>query len=314
MESPSSPKALFFAPIYRYFGHMHRLLLPLILATGTGIACAEQPFIEHQAGTLPLVLAAPHGGTLRPGELPNRSFGRVAQDTYTAEIVLALAAALEVKTGHRPHVILCRLHRTKVDCNREIKEAAQGNPGAEAAWNEFHKACNTACETVTREQGCGLFLDIHGHRHEDQRVELGYLLTARQLELSNTALDGDALNGEKSSIRELITRSGRNLSALVRGPNSLGSLLEARSILCVPSPTKPAPTPGADYFSGAYDVQAHGSRDGGTISAIQLECPWKGVRDTPDNQRAFVAALAESLIQYFPAVFKMPLAPQKRQN
>ncbi|MCB1207671.1 MAG: hypothetical protein KDK97_00025 [Verrucomicrobiales bacterium] len=293
---------------------MHRLLLPLILAIGTGNSPAEQPFIEYQPGTLPLVLAAPHGGTLKPVDLPNRNFGRVAQDTNTAEIVLALAATLEAKTGQRPHVILCRLHRTKVDCNREIKEAAQGDPAAEAAWHEFHDACATACEAVTQLRGCGLFLDVHGHRHEEPRVELGYLLTANQLAMSNTALDQETTAIEQSSIRELVARSGRNLSALMYGPNSLGSLLEARSILCVPSPTKPAPTPGADYFSGAYDIQAHGSRDGGTVSAIQVECPWKGVRDTADNQRAFVAAMAESLLQYFPAVFKMPLATQKRQK
>lgn len=294
---------------------MHRILLPLfaiLMATYGVNAADEPPFIEYQPGTLPLILAAPHGGTLRPADVPNRSFGRVAQDSNTAEITLALAAQLEAKTGQRPHVILCRLHRTKVDCNREIKEAAQGDPAAETAWHEFHDACIQACETVTKDHGCGLFLDIHGHRHEEPRVELGYLLTAAQLTTSNSLLDADPAALSSTSIKELITRSGRSLSALVRGPNSLGSLLEARSFLCVPSPSKAAPTPGADYFSGAYDVQAHGSRDAGSVSAIQVECPWKGVRDTEANRKVFVEALADSLVQYFPAVFKMPLAKKQR--
>ena len=129
---------------------------------------------------------------------------------------------------------------------------------------------------------------------------------------SRNLLDADPAALSSTSIKELITRSGRSLSALVRGPNSLGSLLEARSFLCVPSPSKAAPTPGADYFSGAYDVQAHGSRDAGSVSAIQVECPWKGVRDTEANRKVFVEALADSLVQYFPAVFKMPLAKKQR--
>ena len=77
---------------------MHRILLPLfaiLMATYGVNAADEPPFIEYQPGTLPLILAAPHGGNLRPADVPNRSFGRVAQDSNTAEITLALAAQLE---------------------------------------------------------------------------------------------------------------------------------------------------------------------------------------------------------------------------
>lgn len=59
----------------------------------------------------------------------------------------------------------------------------------------------------------------------------------------------------------------------------------------------------AGYYTGAYDVAAHGSRDGGAVSAIQVECPWNNVRDKPENQRRFAVALAEALGVYFEVHF-----------
>src|SRR5436309_5991656 len=94
-------------------------------------------YIEYLAGDLPFILSAPHGGRERPEELPDREQGTFAFDTNTRELVRAAAGELHERTGHWPHVIICRIHRRKLDCNREIVEAAAGNALAEQAWKEY---------------------------------------------------------------------------------------------------------------------------------------------------------------------------------
>jgi len=224
-------------------------------------------------------------------------------DTNTAPLAEMIIEELGLRYGGKPHAIFARLHRSRLDPNRDIKEAAQGDPLAEAAWHRFHDGAQKACDLVMKKFGCGLLLDIHGHRHLDQRVELGYLIKASELKASDAELNANTALIATTSIRELDQRSPQSFAELVRGPQSLGGLLEARGFRCLPSPSKLNPGALAGYFSGAYDVTAHGSRDHGTVSAIQVECPWTHVRDRPENQRRFAKALAESLGVYFQVHF-----------
>ncbi|SKA99461.1 hypothetical protein SAMN02745166_02947 [Prosthecobacter debontii] len=266
-------------------------------------------YIESSPGTLPIILTAPHGGDLKPASLLTRRYGVTAKDSNTRELSLLIAQELEKRYGGRPHLVICRLHRSKLDCNRELTEAAQGDPTAIAAWQRFHAEAEAQEKAVIQRHGTGLTLDIHGHRHEDPRVELGYLLTSKLLNtVSDAQLDRDAHYRTLTSLRTLSGQTPHRFSDLIRGPSSLGALLEAKGFHCLPSPSKPSPGQAA-YFSGAYDITAHGSRDdAGPISAIQLECPWEGVRDTPAHQRRFAQALAECLGTYFETHFQRPLS------
>ena len=260
---------------------------------------ALEQLIEVRSGTLPIILTVPHGGTLKPDNVLARRYGVTGMDANTAPLSEMIIEELETRYGGKPHAIFARLHRSRLDPNRDIKEAAQGEPTAEAAWHRFHESAQKACETVMQKHGYGLLLDIHGHRHIDQRVELGYLIKGEPLKATDTELNADAALIASTSIRDLDKRSPQSFAELVRGPQSLGGLLEFRGFRCLPSPTKSFPGVLAGYFSGAYDITAHGSRDGGTVSAIQVECPWNNLRDRPENQRRFAKALAESLGVYF---------------
>lgn len=278
---------------------------------------AETPpaYIEVQPGTLPLLLTIPHGGDLKPASFLSRRYGVTAKDSNTVELGQMLREELQTLYGGTPHLVICRLHRSKLDCNRELKEAAQGDEQAVAAWKQFHHSAEEIEKTITRTHGQGLTLDLHGHRHEDPRVELGYLLPAKLLNsVSDTKLDNDPALPQQSSIRWLAGQTQEPFSSLIRGPSSLGAMLEKKGFPSLPSPAKPSPGKAA-YFSGAYDIAAHGSRDGGSISAIQVECPWTGVRDTPANQRRFAKALAACLGRYFEVHFQVPLGqPSKRSS
>lgn len=263
------------------------------------VRMGAQDYIEYQPGTLPLIIAAPHGGTLRPDGIPNRSFGRVAQDSYTQELARVLSDQLQKLYGARPHLIICRLHRMKVDCNRELTEAAQGDPVAERAWNDFQGFIKEAREEVLKRHGEGLFIDLHGHRHPEGRVELGYLLTRDDLSVSDAELEANQQYREKTSLRTLAGRTTASFADLLRGGTSLGALLETRGYPSIPSPVHAAPKGEEEYFNGGYNTATHGSKNGGRICGLQIECPFKGVRDREENREKFAMALAQSLGQWW---------------
>jgi hypothetical protein len=247
-------------------------------------------YVEYIPGELPVILSAPHGGGLKPSEIPNRNYGTIGADRNTAELTYAVRDALIELTGYAPHIVVSHLHRVKLDPNREIEEAAQGDAFAEYAWNEFHRWIQLARINV-HVRGEGMYFDMHGHGHAAERLELGYLLSSEELNGTDASLDGLSIV-QRTSIRELGRDTAIRFSALLRGPTSLGGMLEDEGILSVPSPS--VPSPGGDpYFSGGFNTQEYGSRsDTELVSGIQLEHHYPGLRDTDENRRAYAAKLA----------------------
>jgi len=247
-------------------------------------------YVEYIPGTLPVVISAPHGGALTPDEIPDRTFGTLVTDAFTEETIRAVRQGFIERTGEAPHIVISHLKRTKLDPNREIGEAAQDSPFAENAWEEFHGFIEVATGRVEADFGKGLYLDLHGHGHAIQRIELGYLLSAGDLNQDDATLNGAAF-ALKSSIAALAQASALPFSALLRGETSFGAYLAEQALRSVPSPNDPSP--GSDsYFSGGYNTARHGSRGGGMVNGIQLELQRPGIRDTDENRTSFGLRLA----------------------
>jgi hypothetical protein len=258
-------------------------------------------YIEYLAGDMPLVLSAPHGGDREPAEIDDRTTGVMGAELNTRDLALRIREAVREQTGSHPHLVISHLHRSKLDPNREIVEAAQGDPEAERAWWEFQTFIHQAEVLVEEDFGEGLYIDLHGHGHEIQRLELGYLLSATDLAAPDELLSGPAFSG-KSSFKALASKPDVDFTGLIRGPFSLGTLLEARGVQAVPSENQPHP--GSDpYFSGGYNTLMHGSRDSGTVSGVQIECNYTGIRDTDTNREAFAQLLAGVLTEFYPVWF-----------
>ncbi len=254
-------------------------------------------YTEYIPGKLPVILSASHGGALAPEEIPNRTYGVTRSDRNTRELTTAVREALVKLTGFAPHVVISHLHRRKLDPNREIEEAAQGNPYAELAWREFHDWIRAARATVWGGFGGGMYFDIHGHGHDIDRLELGYLLSAETLNQPDVNLNSLAVV-KCTSIRELGRDSPIPFSQLLRGATSFGGLLGEEGVASVPSPEDPSPGQ-APYFSGGHNTREHGSLDDGeVISGIQLEHHFPGLRDTEDNRRAYAAKAARVIRRF----------------
>ncbi|MGI9626966.1 MAG: Ig-like domain-containing protein [Longimicrobiales bacterium] len=254
-------------------------------------------YTEYLPGTLPIVISAPHGGSLQPDEIPDRTYGVIATDRETEPTIRAVREAFLTRMGAAPSIVVTHLRRNKLDPNREVVEAAQGSPFAERAWAEHHGFIDRGKADVSQAFGWGLYLDLHGHGHPEARLELGYLLSPTELALDAPALDALA---DESSLLDLASRTSVGFSELIRGDDSLGSLLAALGVRAVPS--GPEPDPGTEpYFRGGYSTARHGSRDGGVVSGIQLELNFEGIRDTAPNREAFAAVLAEAVDAFLDA-------------
>ncbi|NBS55346.1 hypothetical protein EBT23_07325, partial [bacterium] len=232
-------------------------------------------YTEYIAGNLPLIISAPHGGDLTPSELPNRTNTSTYTvttdpDLWTANLARAIRTAAFNRYGRYPHVIICDVDRSKVDCNRDIIEGAQDNTNTQTVWREFHAYIGKAREQVSNNYGRGLYIDLHGHGHTIQRNEIGYDLSDSQMFQSSFSTSDET----GSTIRALSSKSRQSFVQLLRGSFSLGGLLESRGFPCVPSPTYPnqGVSNGVTnvYFNGGYNVQTYGTANGGTIDAIQI--------------------------------------------
>jgi N-formylglutamate amidohydrolase len=267
-------------------------------------------YIEYIAGNMPLIISAPHGGTSTPSELPDRTYGTLDTDTSTDNLARAVSTAVFNRYGRYPHVIICNIDRQKIDCNREIIEGAQGDANTILAWNEYHTFIQIAKQAVISSYGRGLLIDLHGHGHSIQRLEIGYNTDSGDL-FKSTLTSSDQYN---SSIRELGDRSRLTFDQLVRGDLSLGTLLQSRGYPSVPSTTNPdqGTVSGVNnpYFTGGYTVEIYGSKGSksGAINAIQIECNYTGVRNSSSNRAAFASALTDALDLYFPLHVGMKLS------
>lgn len=217
-------------------------------------------YISYFPGNYNILVAAPHGGSLKPSNIPDRKTGTKVRDTYSktlAEEIYRLG-----KQDKTPHTILSNIHRCKVDLNREIKEGAQESKRAQAIWNEWNDVIKTAIKNIG---GKMLYVDIHSHNDNDT-FQLGYNLNIQQyLEL---------MKAKKTSAKSTLDSLSPNKYDMIFGRFSLKKSLEKDGYKVY------TPTPGEVYFNGGKNIETY---NGKGIGAIQIECPVSILKTDLDN-------------------------------
>ncbi|WP_452227045.1 T9SS type A sorting domain-containing protein [Lacinutrix cladophorae] len=187
-------------------------------------------YIEYIHGNLPIIISAPHGGTITSGPLPNRSCGINEPDDNTAILIRAIQDEIFAQTGGYAHVIINNLNRRKLDPNREVNEAtcssntnASDTNNALFYWNAWHQFIDDASNSVETNWGKGLYIDLHGQSHTTPRIEIGYRISRANL-TNSTPNHLNSVTG--STITNLVADNINNYTQeeLVRGANSLGAL------------------------------------------------------------------------------------------
>tara|TARA_S200000501_G_scaffold368078_1_gene405416 strand:+ start:171 stop:1151 length:981 start_codon:yes stop_codon:yes gene_type:complete len=261
----------------------------------------RKSYVTYYPGNIPVILSIPHGGDISPSEIGNRTYGVSVTDSNTIELGIAIRNYFYSNYNIRPYVIINNLKRTKLDANREINEAAQGNIFAERAFDEFHFYINSAREEIISKYSTGFLFDIHGHGVNpdgfyDMRTWIGYLLSADQLDNSDSYIDQN-ISIDNTSIYNIANSSTETLSEILRGPNSLGSFFENNLYTALPSSNSPSPE-GMRYFSGGFNTSLYGKDRNFNFNAIQLEFPFPDLRDTPESRNSFASAFVNLVQKY----------------
>jgi N-formylglutamate amidohydrolase len=258
-------------------------------------------YINYYEGSLPIILSAPHGGTINPSDIPDRDCPDVTTvtDKFTIELTNDIDTALYDLLGCHAYRVINTLARIKLDPNRPVDEATCGNAIATTNYNAYQEFLTKAKTSVQTKFGKGLVLDIHGLAASRDKIELGYLLSKKQLQLSDAQLDaGNFLSF--SSIKNLAITNAALLSfsSLMRGPNSFGTGLMNKGYPAVPSQLYPAISSADNYFDGGYITKNYGSVSNGTIDAIQMETNYTGIRNSAANRKKFATSVAMVIKNY----------------
>lgn len=231
------------------------LMLLCLWCVFVATAWSEEPasFVRTQAGELPIILSAPHGGKLdipevdvRKGEgLKTGASGFVvSRDTGTEELAKQVADSIAKRFGKKPYFVIARSHRKYLDPNRP-PEIAYEDDDAKPIYEAYHSALRDSCRDVQKKFRNGLLLDLHGQG------------TAKDTVFRGTQ------NGKTVTL--LRERFGE---AAHTGESSLFGRLKTQGWKVHPDPFDGREQSG---FTGGYIVQTYGSHQGFGIDAIQLE-------------------------------------------
>lgn len=255
--------------------------------------------IEVTSGDMPLVISAPHGGTLTPNEIPDRSCSGITtvRDRNTTELAREIKYQMKEEFGIEPYVIAGLINRAKIDLNRDAEPATCGHSLGKEVWEEYHKRIEDALQSAIDEYGAAIFIDLHGHGHDIQRLELGYLLSKDELRQSHEGSGETAELIEKSSLTNLMsTHRNVEFQELLTGEQAFGTIMEDEGVPSVPSLEDPFPYPNEDYFTGGYNTRRYTSGDYPEVFGWQIEANYDGVRDSDENRSAFAKAFSKAIM------------------
>lgn len=260
------------------------ILLLCIAAPVFGQEKSPQPvsaiseLIFTQAGDLPIILSAPHGGTGEvPGVVERKGLGLptgpsgffTGRDGGTEELALEVADAITKRFGKSPYIVVSKVHRKFMDPNRPADIAFEDSQ-MKPYYDHYHGTLNKYCLDVTDRFQAGVLIDLHGQG------------TSRETVFRGTK------NGQ--TVRHLRETFGEEAH---HGPKSLFGLLNTRDWKVHPTPHDEKEQSG---FTGGFIVQSYGSNKALPIDAMQLEF---GAEYRVAGKRAKTAeVLADALVEY----------------
>ena len=277
---------------------------PDVKYTPGDIITDSQGYISYRVGNTPIIITVPHDGTLTPSTFPDRT-GASTRAENTRKIAEQFAYFFNANSnGLYPHIIYNNVSRSKLDPDLNQMDGAQGNSYANLSYGTYHSFLQTAIDSVEAYFDAGILLNLVEHNHSNQRVELGYLLSASDLDLTNLQLNSYS---SQSSVSHIANLSSSSFAEVIRGYNSLGTLIVGSSYTSndvnytfEAVPTLETPNVGnSDYSSGGYTITQYGRSNGGKINGIDVATPFAGFRDNANAYRALAVILEGSVKSFY---------------
>lgn len=210
-------------------------------------------YLTFGIGESPIILSAPHGGDIKPLDIPYRKYGNRSRDTYTRRLIELVIEKLPQK----PYYIYSDIHRNRVDLNRDIVEAAQGNKKAEMIWRIWNNILLNYTASSVGRFGKVLYIDIHSHSNSD-KFQIGYGLSVKEY----NDVKARWKIKDKSTMYAF-SEFGYEFPVLF-GEYSFPNSIESYGYkILVPQDEK-------HYLNGGRNIKEF---SGNKVGAIQIECP-----------------------------------------
>jgi len=123
-----------------------------------------------QKGDLPIIISAPHGGTMGIPGVPERKGEGMktggagffaGRDENTELLAAAIAREIESSLEKKPFFVIAKAHRKFVDANRP-SEVGVEHPRAREVCDAYRGTLAKFCDDVQTRFGLGLLIDVHG--------------------------------------------------------------------------------------------------------------------------------------------------------
>lgn len=234
----------------------------------------KNKYLDYGEGESNIILSAPHGGGIKPFDIPYRSYGNRSGDTYTRRLIKAIIDKLDKK----PYYIYADIHRSRVDLNRDIGEGAQGNFKAQQIWNAWNRTLDYFTDIVSMGFSKGLYIDIHSH-NKSNKFEIGYGLGVKDY----LAVRKNKPISSKSTMYG-VKRAGYSEYSTLFGNISFPNILEYSGYDIL------VPTSEASYLNGGRNIREF---SGNSIGALQIECPISVLRYDLSGVASSIAVVLE---------------------
>ncbi len=233
-------------------------------------------FVTVEMGDLPVVLSAPHGGTMALPGIPERLNGTTVLDTHTYDLAQVVRAQLALLTGRKAYLVAARASRKFVDFNRSPSEAFE-DPAVAPVYAYYHDSLRTALAAAKAQSATGaLLVDLHAHGGAEDVIYRG------------------TKNGATADLR-----------TLYRQPRGLLTELLARDLKVYPDHSGGTENPA---LNGGFIVQTYGLSGTGPsrLNAVQLEFG-AAYRSSKATETATAKALAEAIVAHLQAKGALPV-------
>ncbi len=124
----------------------------------------EKYFIISK-GSVPIILSCPHGGFLKPKNIPDKLKGIKIADKNKFLISKRIIQVIFEKFGIQIYYILSKIHRSKIDFNRPPRAFAAFNHHSSEAkliHHKYHEQIQKFYQECVDKFNKCLFIDLHG--------------------------------------------------------------------------------------------------------------------------------------------------------
>lgn len=238
------------------------------------LGAEPESLVRTQKGDLPVLLTAPHGGTLPIPGAAARTEGTLLADTNTDLVAAGVSDRLGETLKAKPYVVAARFHRKFLDVNRPAGTAFVDDR-ARPHYDAYHGAVREFVRDIRARWPKGaLLVDLHGQARDPEVLHRG------------------TRNGE--TVRRMLDTFG--IEALT-GPDSVLGGLKKAGFSLFPDNTPPGEPKESPFFNGGYTVGTYGSSHPDGIDALQIEIG-SAIRKDPARRAGLARALGDAIAAY----------------